>query len=375
MKNRNRKKKPETIVIQTGGLLSACIGLLAIIGWIFNQPLLASFESGKIPMALSTAMLFVFNGFTIFFFNRFSSKPYIHKFAIAAGSASTVVALLFLYLSASGIRSTVEHLGLEMSGTGKKIIAGHISPITAFCFVLVGVSYLMLAFSSRWKKGALAGFLSALVVILISIIFFLPYLFGTPLLYRENFIPPALPTALAFLFLGIALTFDAGLKVRSNERLSYALSIRTSYILALILVILITSITAAGYSYYKNYENQYRIKIEHELTAIAGLKVSEIVQWRKERMGDARVFYKNINFSIRVKQYLETPKSVEAHTKLLVWIRKVQEEYKYNRISLCDTGMAERMSYPVKTELTDSLVVRQISNALRSQQIVFQDFY
>ena len=58
-------------------------------------------------------------------------------------------------------------------------------------------------------------------------------------------------------------------------------------IIALIIII-------AGYFYYKSYENQYLTGIKQQLTAIADLKEGELVQWRKERLGNANVFYKNI---------------------------------------------------------------------------------
>ena len=374
MKNDHRAIKIETVIIQTGGLLSVFLGLLAITGWIFNHPLLASWEHGKIPMALSTAVLFVINGFVIFFFNHTSQKPH-DKLRIGAGVVSTVVALLFLYLSLSGTRVEAEHFGLKIGGAGEEIVVGHISPITAFCFTLTGISLLTLALSSRWKNGIIAGFLSALVVILTSIVFFLPYLFGTPLLYMKNFIPPALPTVLSFLFLGIALMVTAALIVRLNKNFSIAVSMRASYILVLILVILTTSIITAGYSYYKSYEKQYRIKIEQELRAIAGLKVNEIVQWRKERMGDAGIFFKNVNFSNRVKQYLDKPTNADAQAKVLVWIKKAQQEYQYNHLRLYNTEMVEQISYPAWTEPADSSVVRSALTAVRSKQIIFHDFY
>jgi hypothetical protein len=37
---------------------------------------------------------------------------------------------------------------------------------------------------------------------------------------------------------------------------------------------------------YRNYESQYLAALERQLSAIADLKVSELVQWRKKRLGD-----------------------------------------------------------------------------------------
>ena len=44
------------------GIVAAAIGLLALLGWICNYPLLASFGAGLIPMAPSTAILLLVYG-------------------------------------------------------------------------------------------------------------------------------------------------------------------------------------------------------------------------------------------------------------------------------------------------------------------------
>jgi hypothetical protein len=66
-----------------------------------------------------------------------------------------------------------------------------------------------------------------------------------------------------------------------------------SVLLAIVFIILAIGLISAGYFYYKNFKKTHRIGIEQQLTAIADLKVGEIVQWRKERLGNASVYYKN----------------------------------------------------------------------------------
>ena len=54
-------------------------------------------------------------------------------------------------------------------------------------------------------------------------------------------------------------------------------------------ILLSILIVAGGYSYYNNQSNLIREKAESELTSIALLKVSELTQWRNERLGDGKV--------------------------------------------------------------------------------------
>jgi hypothetical protein len=73
----------------------------------------------------------------------------------------------------------------------------------------------------------------------------------------------------------------------------------------LIFLILAAGLISAGYIYYQNYEQRYRAEVERRLSAVAGLKIGELVQWRKERLGYGAIFHRNGNFSGLVRRYLE----------------------------------------------------------------------
>ena len=75
----------------------------------------------------------------------------------------------------------------------------------------------------------------------------------------------------------------------------------------LVFIGLAACIIAAGTFYYRDYERKFRIEIEHQLSTIADLKVSQLVQWRKERMSDAGVLFQNPSLSALVRRFLEKP--------------------------------------------------------------------
>ena len=62
-------------------------------------------------------------------------------------------------------------------------------------------------------------------------------------------------------------------------------------------VSLAAGIVTLGWLLYRSQQESCRTKAEYNLTAIADLKVSELSTWRKERLADAKVFYKNNAFS------------------------------------------------------------------------------
>jgi TRAP-type C4-dicarboxylate transport system permease small subunit len=72
--NEQNENRRLNIFIQVCGLIPVVLGFSAVLGWIFDIQQLASFDSGKIPMAISTAVLFVAFGFLIFFYQRIISN-------------------------------------------------------------------------------------------------------------------------------------------------------------------------------------------------------------------------------------------------------------------------------------------------------------
>src|SRR5208283_4982754 len=95
-------------------------------------------------------------------------------------------------------------------------------------------------------------------------------------------------------------------------------------------------IAIAGIFYYRQYARNFRAEAELRLSTIAGLKVDELVQYRKERLGDANTFYNNSAFSERVRHFLEQPADADARQRLQAWLGRFQTYYEYTRIYLLD---------------------------------------
>ena len=87
-------------------------------------------------------------------------------------------------------------------------------------------------------------------------------------------------------------------------------------ILTFLLFTIVIIITGLLYS--KTYEKNYRKEVEQQLSAIADLKISQMVAWRKERLSDAKLFYKNEAFTEHVINYLKNPNDLDAKTNIQV---------------------------------------------------------
>ena len=147
-------------------------------------------------------------------------------------------------------------------------------------------------------------------------------------------------------------------------------------VLIIVLALLSIGIIISGYLYYKHFEKTHRISVEQQLTAIADLKAGEIVQWRKERLGDASVYYRNASFSAMLKRFLDEPRDTNTRNSLVIWLTLIQSAYQYNRVFITDTQGIERISVPeTPKSRASSFSQKNTAEILRSGKVTFLDFH
>ena len=133
--------------------------------------------------------------------------------------------------------------------------------------------------------------------------------------------------------------------------------------------------TTTGYYFYKVYEDQYRAEVERQLSAVADLKITEILQWRNERLADGAVFLHNDSFSDRVTRLKENPRDDTSRNHLSIWLRQVLEAYRYDRLTVLDTDGEEIAAYPPTPEPVPPHLVTVVADTLRSKQVSMLDFH
>ncbi|MCX5997658.1 MAG: PAS domain S-box protein [Chloroflexi bacterium] len=144
-------------------------------------------------------------------------------------------------------------------------------------------------------------------------------------------------------------------------------------LLILIFVLLAAGIIVVGYLFYDNYKKHYRAQVEQQLSAIADLKVGELVQWRKERLGDANLLYKNPAFSSLVQRYFEQPDDVDVQEQLRSWLVRFQAYDQYAGIFLLDAQGAARISVPDTAGLVPRHILQDAKQVLQSGKLTMLD--
>ncbi len=206
------------------GFIGAGLGALALVGWIAGLPLLASWGPDNVAMLPATATALGLLGLSLVLI----ASPVTQRRTAqwAAVLVVPVVLLSFAYLLAyfSGLYYTflTPH---DQWRSGEALPRE--SPISAACFLIMGLAILFIGLRSSRKPAAPAagtvvpdepffpggfGAASATVVALVNLIGALGYAYGTPLFYGALIAKTPLPTTLAMLVMSIGLIVVAGPK-------------------------------------------------------------------------------------------------------------------------------------------------------------------
>ncbi|MBI5818188.1 MAG: PAS domain-containing protein [Verrucomicrobia bacterium] len=143
----------------------------------------------------------------------------------------------------------------------------------------------------------------------------------------------------------------------------------------LVFLLLVSGIVMTGVFYYRHLEQQFRAKVEQQVSAIAELKVSELVQWRNERLGDANAFYDNPAFSILVRRFFQKPEDTEARRLLQRWMSRIQTNLNYRQVVLTDTQGVLRLSAPEASPMAVPYLVKDAAAFLDSGKLTFLDLH
>lgn len=195
-----------SVIAQACALSTAGIGFVVIIGWLLDIRILHSIRADYIPMAPSTALVFIIMSGSLFVSTRWASHHPAALFSKVSAVLVAVFALLMLIQFFIGTDFGIEKMLAGESGILRGFPTGRMSPVTASAFLLSGLSQLfLLCVPQAPKSGRYLVVIMAVGVLITGLAILTSYLFEAPLLYKGAVIPVALPTAIAFVLLGSGL--------------------------------------------------------------------------------------------------------------------------------------------------------------------------
>ena len=150
-------------------------------------------------------------------------------------------------------------------------------------------------------------------------------------------------------------------------------AVKRSHILAFLAVVVL--ICVIGYGYFRNVKQLIIAEKKAELTTIAKLKADQIVQWRKERLGDGFSIMRNSLLADRLQDYLEGAHPPTIQEEFKGWMESLRTSFNYRSVVLYGVdGRVLVAAHDAGTQL--DIISRQlVEQATHKPEVHLSDFH
>lgn len=309
---------------------TVAIALFALASWGLDIWHLQLLSNAHVPMAPSTALLFLLLGSCLIVVRLQPALPRTWLIRTVTGSVA-IVSLLAIAQQLSGIESALLLLLLPVLPSSDAIPLGVMSPVTAFSFLCCALALFagFLPDKSSHGRRQLSA-LSSLLVILISLTVFLSYAVGAPLLYGSDTVPMAMITAICFQLTGAVLLAGAGndtwpLSLFQTESATVSESRSRLFFREPLFIFLLLSliITIMGVFYLKRQFAESQRMAQADLEIVAGLKAGQISTWYQERWLDAENILHNPLIQNQTVSLLTGSSAPSLRLGVQVWLNEL----------------------------------------------------
>ena len=315
--------------------------------------------------------------------NQWPSKAVVRALAHLVALGVAVTGLLVWAQGTFALQSPVDGWLMKASDRVGDVPVGRMSPLTALLFLLAALAFWLESppLSRRWLCRQVASLL-ALITLAIGIVVILSYPAGSPVLYGTKTIPMALLSTVSFASLGLGLLTAAGadtfpLCLLQNESETASAPSRGRVVGGLLLTFLFlsTGIGTVGYCYFRHQVSASRKTAGNELSAIADLKVRQILDWRKERLDDAEQIVHEPFAAQHVEKFLAGAVASDCRSSLLAWLRSIRHQSHGLRALLLDAQMHVRLAIPEDKDYFGPVAREFTREALHTNRVVLSDLH
>jgi diguanylate cyclase (GGDEF)-like protein/PAS domain S-box-containing protein len=209
----SKVRLPRMTLERGAALCMACAGtisLLAGAGWLFNRPVLASFNPNFIPMAPATVLIFLGLCVAWLFQRIFPTRRWI-KTLVQVALVGMIIIVIFLVLRYfTGLGPDLEKILYPAPSMFGQFSSARMSPLSALGFFLAIMAFLLLTDGRPGQKQRSVSAVLSLALLVLSSLICLGYLYGAPPFYGGTLTPVAITSALSFWFLSLGFLMTAG---------------------------------------------------------------------------------------------------------------------------------------------------------------------
>ena len=363
--------------------ITATMVCFVLLNWAFGNWKVLTLGPGLAPMAPSSAWSMLLLSCGVFAHNRWPARATSRAVAYLAFFGVTAIGLLVSARWLFGVELPVEGWPTSSVDRVGNIPIGRMSPLTATTLLVASLAFLLeLPPLDRCWPCRQAASVLALATSLVGIVVLLSYAAGLPLFYGARTTPIALMTAFSFMTLGVGLSADAGadtFPLSLFQATPEVASKPSRYWIVgvpfVIFLILSSGIGTVGYAYFGCQVAVSREATRVAMSAIADLKVRQILKWRQERLGNAQMLTKELHCRRDLQEFLSDSARNEAKSDLLEWLKAICEHNEGLRILLLDQEMSVRLAYPEGKTYFGAIAQSSAVLALRSSEVVMSDLH
>ena len=147
------------------------------------------------------------------------------------------------------------------------------------------------------------------------------------------------------------------------------------WVLIFVFFLFSMAIGSTGYFFYQRQKENIKGEKWNELKAVADMKVNQIVNWREERVGDAKIIFENPFIASSAQLLIGNPENLELKAKVLVWMSAVKKYSLYESAFLLDPKGSIRLSVSDKKGSICPYTGQMIEEAARTRKIVLTDLH
>ncbi|MFA6032518.1 MAG: ATP-binding protein [Myxococcota bacterium] len=340
--------------MRTLGGATALTGILVLATWVAGIQRAGAFGAEYVPMAPSTAVLFVFLGAGVMTgLGRGGSwLSRVFPWLLSVSLLAVCLPVLLNYFFGVKIPLTFDRIASYGTTIGD-IPLGRMSPLTAAAFL---ASYLSLVFQSSpkgnrfWRRQA--GVFLGVAAFLAGFVVFIGYATGAPLLYDSNVVPMAMVTSITFMALGGALIGFAGPGRWPELMLAGAggdpveRTWQKGSGPAGVILLLFVVLGAGGVLFIRYQVMNLRAVAQKELAATAAFKADRIASWREEQRSVVELFLRSPSVSDFSRGIVGSATGAGSE-RAVSWLEDIRKTGGYLRIVLFDAGGKARIALPV----------------------------
>jgi PAS domain S-box-containing protein len=134
------------------------------------------------------------------------------------------------------------------------------------------------------------------------------------------------------------------------------------------------AIILVGIFYYESQKNKIFTEQENNLSAIALLKINQILSWRNERIEDATVISHDKPLIRSIEHFLKDGNK-EGKSELFDWMKSVRNEYDFTNVLIADTSFKIRLSVDPPDTLFGESIKKEMKTSESYHSIMMTDLH